>query len=117
MRVENKRDLGPRRSGWISVSAEHGLELDALRRAIEAALGEDGEQWIGLARHRDRAREARDALAEARALLQASAGLELIALALAVASRSLGEITGRTQLGAVGEDVLRAIFASFCIGK
>ncbi len=117
LRVENKRDLGPRRAGWISVSAEHGLELDTLLQAIRTALGEDGEQWIGLARHRDRAREARDALAEAHALLQASAGLEVVALSLAVASRSLGEITGRTQLGAVGEDVLRAIFASFCIGK
>lgn len=115
--VENKRDLGPRRSGWLSVSAEQGLELDALQRAILDALGSGNEQWIGLARHRDRAREARDALAEASSLLQASAGLELVALSLAVASRSLGEITGRTQLGAVGEDVLRAIFASFCIGK
>jgi tRNA modification GTPase len=117
LRVENKRDLGPRRAGWISVSAEQNLELDTLQQAIRVALGEEGEQWIGLARHRDRAREARDALAEARSLLQASAGLELVALSLAVASRSLGEITGRTHLGAVGEDVLRAIFASFCIGK
>jgi tRNA modification GTPase len=115
--VENKRDLGPQRSGWISVSAEQGLELETLQQAILDALRSDNEQWIGLARHRDRAHEARDALAEACSLLQASAGLELIALALAVASRSLGEITGRTQLGAVGEDVLRAIFASFCIGK
>jgi tRNA modification GTPase len=115
--VENKRDLGPRRSGWLSVSAEQGLELDALQQAILDALRSDNEQWIGLARHRDRAREARDALAEAGSLLRASAGLELVALSLAVASRSLGEITGRTQLGAVGEDVLLAIFASFCIGK
>jgi tRNA modification GTPase len=115
--VENKRDLGPRREGWLSVSAEQGLEIDTLQRAILEALKSDDEQWIGLARHRDRAREARDALVEARALLQASGGLELVALSLAVASRSLGEITGRTHLGAVGEDVLRAIFASFCIGK
>lgn len=115
--VENKRDLGPQRSGWLSVSAEHGLELDTLEQAILDVLRSGTEQWIGLARHRDRAREARDALAEASSLLQASAGLELVALSLAVASRSLGEITGRTQLGAVGEDVLRAIFSSFCIGK
>jgi tRNA modification GTPase len=115
--VENKRDLGPRREGWISVSAEQGQGLDVLQQAIRDALRTDDEQWIGLARHRDRAREARDALAEAGVLLQTSAGLELVALSLAVASRSLGEITGRTQLGAVGEDVLRAIFSSFCIGK
>jgi tRNA modification GTPase len=115
--VENKRDLGPRREGWLSVSAEQGQGLDELQQAIRDALRTDDEQWIGLARHRDRAREARDALAEAGVLLQTSAGLELVALSLAVASRSLGEITGRTQLGAVGEDVLRAIFSSFCIGK
>jgi tRNA modification GTPase len=115
--VENKRDLGPRREGWLSVSAELGQGLDELQQAIRDALRSDDEQWIGLARHRDRAREARDALAEAGVLLQTSAGLELVALSLAVASRSLGEITGRTQLGAVGEDVLRAIFSSFCIGK
>jgi tRNA modification GTPase len=115
--AENKRDLGPRREGWLSVSAEQGQGLDELQQAIRDALRTDDEQWIGLARHRDRAREARDALVEAGVLLQTSAGLELVALSLAVASRSLGEITGRTQLGAVGEDVLRAIFSSFCIGK
>lgn len=116
--VENKLDLGARRSGWLAVSAERGDNLEQLRTAIEDALRRDGgEQWIGLARHRDRAREAADALAEARQLLADGAGLELVALSLAVAVRSLGEITGRSALGAVGEDVLHAIFSSFCIGK
>jgi tRNA modification GTPase len=129
IRVENKLDLGARRAGptshagqggaskWIGVSAETGLELGRLREAIADALRVGGEQWIGLARHRDRAREGADALAEAELLLREDAGLELVALALAVAERSLGEITGRAALGPVGEELLRAIFSNFCIGK
>jgi len=116
--VENKRDLGERRvDGWLGVSAETGVGLDALREAIGAAIGLDGDQWIGLARHRDRAREACSALAEAEQQLREGLGLELVALSLAVGWRALGEITGRTDLGPVGEAVLGEIFSSFCIGK
>jgi tRNA U34 5-carboxymethylaminomethyl modifying GTPase MnmE/TrmE len=79
------------------------------------ALGPD--QWIGLARHRDRAREAESALAEAAELLERGEGLELVAFALGVAQTRVGEITGRGGLGPVGEQVLDAIFGRFCIGK
>ncbi|HLT36525.1 MAG TPA: tRNA modification GTPase [Enhygromyxa sp.] len=117
IRVENKSDLGRRRPSWLGVSAETGAELDRLRERIGEALAVDGEQWIGLARHRDRASEARAALAEAHAELDRHAGLELVAFSLAVAQRALGEITGHTGLGPVGEQVLDAIFSRFCIGK
>src|SRR5690606_2641175 len=117
IRVENKSDLGRRRPSWLGVSAETGAELDRLRERIGEALAVDGEQWIGLARHRDRASEARAALIEARAELDRHAGLELVAFSLAVAQRALGEITGHTGLGPVGEQVLDAIFSRFCIGK
>jgi tRNA modification GTPase len=117
IRVENKQDLGRVRPDWIGVSAEPGTELEPLRRAIADAVGLGGEQWIGLARHRDRAREAADAIAEAHEQLREASGLELVALSLAVAERCLGEITGRAALGPVGEDVLHAIFSRFCIGK
>jgi tRNA modification GTPase len=115
--VENKLDLGPRRPGWLGVSAETGAGLERLRERLGEALALDGDQWIGLARHRDRASEALAALAEARTELEAAAGLELVAFALAVAQRALGEITGHTGLGPVGEEVLDAIFSRFCIGK
>ena len=115
--VENKIDLGPRRPGWLGVSAETGVALEHLRERLGDALALDGDQWIGLARHRDRASEALAALAEARTNLEASAGLELVAFSLAVAQRALGEITGHTGLGPVGEEVLDAIFSRFCIGK
>jgi tRNA modification GTPase len=115
--VENKVDLGSQRPGWLGVSAETGAALERLRERIGEALTLDGEQWIGLARHRDRASEALMALAEARAALREGAGLELVAFSLAVAQRALGEITGHSGLGPVGEEVLDAIFSRFCIGK
>ena len=115
--VENKSDLGRRRDAWLGVSAETGAGLAALGERIADAIGLAGEQWIGLARHRDRASEALAALAEARVQLSDSAGLELVAFTLAVAQRALGEITGHSGLGPVGEDVLDAIFSKFCIGK
>ncbi len=117
LHVENKSDLGRLRPTWLGVCAETGAELDALRERIGEALAIDGEQWIGLARHRDRANEAVAALAEAGTELGERAGLELVAFSLGVAARALGEITGRSGLGPVGEDVLDAIFSRFCIGK
>ena len=117
LRVENKRDLGCRRPQWLGASADTGAGLDELREAIADALQLEGDQWIGLARHRDRARETREALAEAEAQLRGELGLELVALSLAIAWRALGEIRGRTDLGPVGESVLGAIFSRFCIGK
>jgi tRNA modification GTPase len=119
--VENKADLGPQRPSpaWLSVSAETGFGVTELGEQIAAGLAArlDGEGWIGLARHRDRASEALRALADARAELAAEAGLELVAFTLAVAQRALGEITGRTGLGPIGDEVLDMIFSRFCIGK
>jgi tRNA modification GTPase len=115
--VENKCDLGRRRPSWLGVSAKTSAELERLRERIGEALALDGEQWIGLARHRDRASEALAALGEAQLELSGSQGLELVAFSLSVAQRALGEITGHTGLGPVGEEVLDAIFSRFCIGK
>lgn len=115
--VENKVDLGRQRPTWLGVSTIDPATLEPLRAAITHALGEPGEGWIGLARHRDRAHEANLALAEARDQLQASAGLELVAFALTLAQQRVGEITGHTGLGPVGGAMLDAIFSRLCIGK
>lgn len=117
LRVENKRDLGTRRAEWIGVSAQTGSGIDALRTAIAARLLPDDEPWIGLARHRDRAAEASLALSDCRRSLEAGEPLEIAAFQLGVAERQLAEITGRSALGPVGEDVLDRIFSRFCIGK
>ncbi len=113
--VENKRDRGQRRD-WLGVSAVTGEGLEALREAISRGLGGSDAPWIGLARHRDRASEAHQALVEAGdALLEGP--LEVIAFQLSVAERSLAEITGRHSMGPIGAEVLERIFSQFCIGK
>ena len=114
--VENKRDLG-RRRGWLGATATaEGVE--ELRGAIAGWMGQRVQQpWIGLARHRDRVREAMEALGEASVLLASAGPLEVVAFQLGVAERRLLEVTGRGLLGPVGEDVLASIFSRFCIGK
>lgn len=119
LRVENKRDAGQRRAEWLGVSARSGEGIEALREALgrwfEASGGES--PWIGLARHRERASESLAALDEALGELRGAGPLEIVAFHLAVAERRLAEITGRSALGPVGEDVLGRIFERFCIGK
>lgn len=117
--VESKRDLGVRRGDRLGVSVGCGAGLESLREALVSALAGDveDEPWIGLARHHERASEAAEALAEAEAELAGGAALELVAFHLGIGERRLAEITGRSALGPVGEDVLARIFSRFCIGK
>lgn len=115
LRVENKRDRGHRRD-WLGVSAVTGEGLEALRDALSRGLSGDDAPWIGLARHRERASEAHQALVEAGGELL-EGPLEVIAFQLSVAERSLAEITGRHVMGPVGAEVLERIFSQFCIGK
>lgn len=121
IRVETKRDRGTRRPDRIGVALRPGHPpegLDAVRDAVLAWFRADRDQaWIGLSRHRDRAHEAVAALGEAIDHLRDDERLELAAFALGVAEARLGEITGRSALGPVGEEVLASIFARFCIGK
>jgi tRNA modification GTPase len=122
----NKRDLGTagydaRDAGErdaLSGSAYDGATLEAVRRAI-ARAGWDGES-LDLARpHLASARQAgavaraREALAHARATLEAREPIDLIAPELFGAIAALGEITG----AAATEAVLDGVFARFCIGK
>lgn len=115
--VEAKRDLGARRDGWLGVSAKTGAGLDELRARLRNHFEVGGETaWIGLARHRDRAKEALAAITRAAQELGRGA-TELAAFELDVAEGRLGEICGRTRLGPIGAEVLDRIFARFCVGK
>lgn len=117
IRIESKRDLGCRRPGWHGVAMPgHGVEglRDEIRAWFQAGAA---RAWIGLARHRERASEARELLASARVGVSAGGPWEGVAFELAAAHARLGEITGRSVLGPVGEDVLARIFSRFCIGK
>ena len=126
--VVNKRDLpaagdgalfrGTRCAGELPVSAKTGEGVEALLKAIACELvpGEGAilsEAPLSRIRHVDAARKA-DAALE-RALEAAGRGLPLECLASDVrdAAQALAELTGEIA----PEEVLDAIFSTFCIGK
>jgi tRNA modification GTPase len=101
----------------IEVSAMTGEGLGRLRERIVAALTgrEDLRDVpaISNVRHLALVEDARQALSQAEAALGAGATEELVLTDLGAARRALEQITGhRTP-----EDLLRHIFAKFCVGK
>ena len=100
----------------VLLSARSGAGLDLLvgelkRRAGQGEAGEDA--FTARARHVAALERARDHLEVAAHLLQAHAGAELAAEELRQAHQALGEITGTFT----PDDLLGAIFSTFCIGK
>jgi len=118
-RVASKIDLTRRAPGFcdgvIGVSARTGAGLDRLRAHLRGELGETHTDAVFIARRRHL--QALDAaaktLAEARAAAVAGLGDELVAESLRFTQDHLGEITGTVT----NEDLLGAIFSTFCIGK
>ena len=100
----------------IFLSARTGAGIDGLRAHLKTSAGyRDAESDAFAARRRHL-----DALTRARALVESAAGaleqsraFELFAEDLRLAQRALGEITGEVT----SDDLLAAIFGSFCIGK
>ncbi len=126
VRVETKRDLGARQSDWVGVSlgqalsqADQSAHLRAVWATLEGALGGNTEGWIGLARHRDAAKHALEALDRATGLMAEPEALptELLSVELGLAAGRLASIRGHHSLGPVGEELLTRVFARFCIGK
>jgi tRNA modification GTPase len=118
--VETKRDLGCLRPSWHGVCLADGRRegVAELESALHGWFADRGESpWIGLARHRDRATEAVEELDRAIGQLEDDEHLELAAFSLGAAERRLGEITGRSALGPIAQEVTDRIFARFCIGK
>ena len=120
--IANKIDLDgtpPSRSErdgiiFIALSALTGEGLDLLRAALrEAALGgERGGEFSARTRHVLALERAAASLQNARATL-AIVTPELVAEDLLAAQHALGEIVGTFT----SEDLLGAIFSTFCIGK
>lgn len=109
------RAAGPDREVVLPVSAARGEGLEALRDALADRAGaiEGGGSFSARARHVAALERVAAHLAAGRAaLVEARAG-ELLAEELREAQRDLGEITGTYT----SDDLLGAIFASFCIGK
>ncbi|AGM41781.1 GTPase involved in tRNA modification and in thiophene and furan oxidation [Spiribacter salinus M19-40] len=118
-RVASKIDLTDRapgvQAGVIGVSALTGAGLDHLRAHLRGELGEMHTEagFIARRRHLQALDAAAEALTEARGAAAAGLGDELVAESLRLAQDRLGEITGTVTT----EDLLGAIFSTFCIGK
>lgn len=122
--VANKIDLtgapAGLRSGqnydMIGVSATSGAGFDALASHLKQAAGmnEDATPaFVARRRHLDALSRAAAALETGHQRLVVEAAGELLAEELRAAQNALGEITGTFT----SDDLLGAIFSSFCIGK
>jgi tRNA modification GTPase len=98
-------------------SAATGAGLDALRRAVAAALRDQADESelpaTTSARCRDSLSRASEALATASTTLSLGGGDELVAVDLRLALDELGKVVGAV----VTDDILDRIFRRFCIGK
>jgi len=103
----------------VRVSALTGEGLDALRRAVVAALGAVPEHRtretpaISNTRHLTLVDRARAALARGAEAIDEGATEEMVLVELSAARAALEELTGRRTT----DDVLAYVFARFCVGK
>ena len=121
--VLNKTDL-PQHPDWKGINAVHFscianqgyAELEQAIKNVFASKIHTGEgdplASINL-RHRDALRRCTDSLEQARLSLEARESPEFTALELRESLASLGEITGQIDT----EEILGAIFSTFCLGK
>ncbi len=121
LRLYNKIDRSGRLPGRVAgevavaVSARSGAGLDELARVVAEQVGctPDAGSFLARQRHVEALDEAMEAVARAEGQWRGANGLELVADDLSRAHRAIGTITGEVT----SEDLLGAIFSSFCIGK
>jgi tRNA modification GTPase len=117
LRVATKLDLSaPERACDVAISAVTGEGIAELVAKLteQAHRGMGGaDPLITRQRHRDAFSRAHEAVRRARALLDDSAGEELIAEELRLAAQAIGTVTGRVDV----EEMLDRLFSTFCIGK
>lgn len=120
--VLNKADLsvdpawGGKTGVRISCTSGEGFPdlCHAIGEALDLGEADWGEHAVAInTRHRDCLRRADASLSAADALLATGQPPELAALELREALEALGEIAGKVD----AEEVLGAIFSTFCIGK
>jgi tRNA modification GTPase len=120
IRVWNKKDIAPvsepDSDACVSISAKTGEGVDQLKAIIRSSVGmtdlSEGS-FSARTRHLDAIRRTGDHLSMGKTQLEENNSAELLAEELRLAQKSLGEITGEF----LPDDLLGAIFASFCIGK
>lgn len=118
--VYNKIDISHRPEGLhgdeIGISAHTGAGIDDLKQLLKEHMGfhdiEEG-QFLARRRHLHALEKAQDHVISAREQLEVYNAGELMAEELRQAHDHLGEITGKMT----SDDLLGAIFSSFCIGK
>ncbi|MFA6232185.1 MAG: tRNA uridine-5-carboxymethylaminomethyl(34) synthesis GTPase MnmE [Rhodanobacter sp.] len=100
---------------WLWASAKTGAGLDALRHTLKQLAGAGSGEGAFSARRRHvlALQQVAEHLQKSAVILASSRAGELVAEELRQAQQSLGEITGSYS----SDDLLGAIFGSFCIGK
>jgi tRNA modification GTPase len=120
--VWNKVDLIPKDRALpsgdlrsVRISALTGEGVDALVAEIKRAAGarDDEGGFSARRRHVDALARTREHIVRGRAALAERGALELLAEDLRAAQQSLGAILGEVS----SDELLGAIFSSFCIGK
>ena len=116
MRVVSKGDeLRGDAGGMIVTSAVTGAGIEELKEAIVGMVGAGGEEGVVVTseRQRDLVVRAAEALGRAAGAVEAGQTEEVLALEVREAARALAQVLGEE----VGEEMLDALFARFCIGK
>lgn len=117
--VVNKMDTTSERGleGALYISAREGEGVDALRRALRNTVDTDGlyrgEVVVSNLRHFEALNRAHAAMQAALSALDMGISEELLAEDIRSAITALSEITGRIT----SDDILKNVFANFCIGK
>ena len=120
--VHNKIDLSGAETAvdedllMVSVSAKKGQGLQNLVRLIKQVVGASSSHegvFSARTRHLDALKRTQNHVESGREQLQHYNAPETLAEELRLAQKSLGEITGQY----LPDDLLGAIFSSFCIGK
>ncbi|MBR6655983.1 MAG: tRNA uridine-5-carboxymethylaminomethyl(34) synthesis GTPase MnmE [Alistipes sp.] len=117
--VVNKMDTTSERSveGALYISARDGEGVEALRRALRSTVDTEGlyrgEVVVSNMRHFEALTRAHTSLQGAVSALAMGVSEELLAEDIRSAINALAEITGRIT----SDDILKNVFANFCIGK
>ncbi len=115
--VFNKADLGGEQKGSdLLISAKTGQGLPELETALLTLIGAEGTSeghFIARRRHVHALQKAHEALERGLSAYQKNNRLELLAEEARLAQEALSSITGEFR----ADDLLGAIFSSFCIGK
>lgn len=117
--VVNKMDTTERRDfeDAIYISAREGEGVDVLRRALRETVDTEGlyrgEVVVSNMRHFEALGRAHESMQAALSALDMGISEELLAEDIRSAITALSEITGRIT----SDDILKNVFANFCIGK